>query len=303
MRNRFFSLGILSLAALVAFPGCTGMKWYQSGEYFQMTLDEDFDPMTIRTVGIYVFSEGEPESAVRTTAWSNVDGLDYLDQLFFWPLLFFSAGGVGPRKLTDDSYEFSQNHYPPRVESDATFYPDTSNSGPSLELGMAIKKELEERGYRAEVYTDLGHAGDVSVQQCLEHAREHKKDAAFITCYRGINKWRRLQGTETKSGATILQYERWEGFLYLPNSAFFLTEREEMVWSNAYYGVVQNAHIVNLADERLVKVIPEAIIEKGGSTYFEAAEPAIGMIFEPEYWPGSHKPFPSRREKGSGVQF
>lgn len=303
MRSSFSLLGVLFLAALLILPGCSGLKWWQKDDYFQMTLDEDFDPMSVNTVGVFVFSEGEQESAVRTSAWTKADAVDIVENLISLPLAIVTLGGLGARGLFDHLDMIDPDRYPPRVMNSATFRPDTVNSGPSLELANAIKEELEARGYNAKVVTELGHSGKITTEQCLAYAREHKQDAAFITCYRGINRWQKYEGSYSASADVIVRkFKLWEGFLYLPNSAFFLSDGD-MLWSNSYYGVVQTAHIPNVSDERLIEVVPEAIIEEGGPTYFEAVEPAIGMIFEPKYWPGSHKPFPSRREKGSGTRF
>lgn len=268
-----------------------------------MTLQEDFDPKNVRKVGVYVFSEGKQRSAVRNSVWSTQDALDVFENIIAIPIILVSAGGLGVRGYMMNVNKFDQSHYPPRVTRTAEFEPDTANAGPSLELSVKIQKELEERGYKAEVFTDLGHSEDITVKDCLAHARENKMDAAFVVCYRGITSWRKYTGSYISGDTRVLQYKLWKGFLYLPNAGFFNAETEEMIWSNNYYGIVEEAHVMNFADEEFTQVIPEAIIENGGETYFEAAPPALEMIFSPKYWPGSQKPFPSRREKGAGGSF
>lgn len=270
---------ILCILLVQLFTGCSGLKLGNKGKYFQMTLQENFDPNTVRRVGVYVFSQVEERNAARKV---ELTPDEIIDRAILSTVLL----------------NMQSKHYPPKVTPDTKFNPDTASSGPSLELAIGIQNELEKRGYKAEVFMDVGHNRTVTVQQCLAHAREQGMDAAFIVGYREITHWQKPPEAGFMFENTIV-----DGFLFLPNSGFFNAKTEEMIWSNNYYGLVETAHVMNFVDEEFTRMVPGAIVNSGAETYFDAVAPAVELIFTPKYWPESQKPFPSRREKGAEKSF
>ena len=176
-----------------------------------------------------------------------------------------------------------------------------------LELANKIKSKLGEYGYRAETITDLGHNGDISVQQCILHARENRYDAAFVVYYSGLSRWTKFAGvtsrtsydyaTGTNTTINTTHVDVFNGYLYLPNATMFSSETGKVLWKNWYYGIYENAHLPNLSGETFTKVANSLIYPMTDEDYFKASTKVIETIFEPTAWPDSFKEFPKRGER------
>ncbi|MEP7217729.1 MAG: hypothetical protein ABI876_02370 [Bacteroidota bacterium] len=186
--------------------------------------------------------------------------------------------------------------YPSEITRASVLAPDTANTKPSLELARAIKRELESRGYRAPMMLSLGHSNAVSVNDCLNNARSGGMDAIFITYYTGISS----QGRYGAPYGSADHSTHKNGYMYLPNSALFDARTGDLLWSNSYYGIVQNAHAFNISNEGFIDIVPEALIETGDESFPGAASKTVKNIFNPLLWPDSFREFPVREnvEKG-----
>src|SRR5207253_608713 len=108
------------------------------------------------------------------------------------------------------------SNWPTEVTPDATFSPDTSMAGPSLEFAKAVCKQLEEKGLSAKAVTELGHSNEITAQQCMTHAKAQGFDGAFIVYYTGLS-WKPATSASYMGG--VIQTSG--GFLYIPNAAFY----------------------------------------------------------------------------------
>lgn len=140
--NRLMVLiGALTLC-VVMITGCIhGLRFDRNGRYFRCTLSKDFQPASIQTIGVYVFSNGE---------------------------------FIRPSILSPDLFSAE-------VTRDSRFYPDTSNTIPSQALAEALREELDGRGYSVKVEHGLGHSETITAGDCLANARANNYDAIFIT--------------------------------------------------------------------------------------------------------------------------
>ncbi len=189
--------------------------------------------------------------------------------------------------------------WPRRAVRRMSIFPDTSNTGPSLELALQVREQLNQRGYSGIVMEDLGHSNAITVKECLANAREHKLDAAIVVFYSGLHTWR-----EPNYCPECLDYRSmWRtrvslfsslhhGYLYLPNATIFNPADESTIWSTNYYGVLQEAHLPNLSNEDLASVADLAVLPSADTDYFAAAPKTARLMFDPLFWPGSFKEFP-----------
>ncbi|MDB5035216.1 MAG: hypothetical protein JWQ98_2457 [Chlorobi bacterium] len=261
IRATGYMLALISLLLLGGFcTGCTGLLSTDAGKYFHCERKGDIRTDNIKAVGIYTFSSG--------------------------PIIY--AEGLEP------------DLYPPEITGTTLLAPDTINTEPSRELARAIKRELELRGYKAPVMSGLGHSKAVNVNNCLADARSKGMDAVFITYYAGISsRWRYARSTGRAPSLETTSTHR-NGYMYLPNSALFDARTGDLLWSNSYYGLVENAHVVNISNEGFIDIVPEALIETGDENFVGAASKAVKNIFTPPLWPDSFREFPVREhvEKG-----
>jgi hypothetical protein len=174
-------------------------------------------------------------------------------------------------------------YYPEEVTRSTTLFPDTTNTGPSLELAREIVKQLEARGYVAVMVEEMGHRNWVSVDQCIEHARNRGYGAAFVASYTGFDK-----------------IGRTPAYVYVTNAALFTVEPSKRVWSNCYYGLVQNSHTRSLSLQSGSLMIYEAWKHVSGMTYVETAPKAAEALFAPQLWPASFTPLPARTRSPRG---
>jgi hypothetical protein len=262
MRTSILGLIALLIVGTVTSSGCSGLFLWEKGKFYH---SEVLDSATlaakdIRTVGVYAFSDGDP------VEHTMVIGL-------------------------------SMSDWPSEVSSDASFDPDTSLAGPSLEISNAMVKQLNDRGYNATAVTDLGHNGDITVDQCLKNAQSHGYDGAFIIYYKGIKNWQQETGSSTAGNITTINLTEHDGFLYIPNATFFETKTGNQLWKNSYYGLVENAHLPNLSNQSFVKVVEQSMTDNDAGTYIEAAPKAASILLAPSLFPGTTKPFPGKGEK------
>lgn len=297
--RKFQPLFIALVISSLLSSGCTGLKMWEKGDYFQSDVAKDFDVNEVRRVGVYVYSNGE---AIDGTS-RPFDVTELLEQIVLLPVQLLSGSFTfgGPQ------IGFTTKFYPSKVTTETVMETDTSNAGPSLELANKIKSKLNEFGYLAETITDLGHDGDISVEQCIVHARENRYDAAFVVYYSGLSRWTKFAGTSTRTtydyvsgtNTTIntTHVDVFNGYLYLPNTTMFATESGKVLWKNWYYGVYENAHIINLAGEEFTAVANSVIYPMADEDYFKASTKAVETIFAPTAWPDSFTEFPKRGDR------
>jgi len=257
MRKSSIFLTISLAVSAALFSSCSGLAVWNMGKYFKTELAPDADKRDISTVGVYVFSDGA--------------AIDAGNEHF-----------VG----------FDKSWWPKEIHTSSVFEPDTANSGPSLELGTAISQELEDRGYKAKVIGDLGHSGEVSVEQVLKHAKEKGLDAVFIAHYSGVSSWTEYAGETYGYRVVITNYNVVEGYIYIPNAMFYDLKRNDVVWKNSYYGLTEKAHSPNIVGDPFNELASDAVKNTADETYLKAAPKAAKSIFSPALWPKSFKAFP-----------
>lgn len=297
--KKFLPLLTSLMTAAFLFQGCTGLKMWEKGDYFQTELSKDYDINKVGKIGIYVYSDGE-----------TIDGSDrpfdvaeLVEQIVLLPLQLAS----GSFSFGRSQIGFNTKFYPSSLTKETVMEPDTSNSGPSLELANKLKIKLGEFGYNPEIVTDLGHNGEISVEQCLAHAKENRYDAAFIVYYSGLSRWTKFGGTSTRTAydyatgynttITTTLVDVFNGYLYLPNATMFSTESGEVLWKNWYYGIYEHAHLPNLAGETFTKVADDLIYPLTDDDYFKASTKAVEAMFAPTAWPDSFVELPKRGER------
>ncbi|MDP4219043.1 MAG: hypothetical protein Q8916_01660 [Bacteroidota bacterium] len=258
MKNKL-SIFVLCTASLL-LSSCSGLFVGNKGDFFHTSLGDTSEVHQMKSVGVYVFSNGE------------------------------TRGGV---------YNFleSTSVFPDEVQQGAKFYPDTANSGPSLELANAITKELLDRGYTAHASTNLPQGEKVTLEDCIADAKKQGYDGVFIAYYTGFNQWSKVAGVTYGWNTRTTHINVYEGYMYITNSGFFNVSNGEELWKNSYYGVVENAHVINFYNEPFTIAVPKALYECSGDSYMEAASHAAKVIFDPPMWHDSFKEFPSKGEK------
>ena len=292
-------LFILLFSASFLVSGCTGLKMWEKGDYFQSELSSQFDINEVSRVGVYVYSDGDTKDGSDRP----FDVAELVEQIVLLPLQLAS----GSLSFGRPQIGFNTKFYPSRVTVETVMEPDTANAGPSLELANKIQSRLKEYGYTAEVVTDLGHEGEISVQNCILHARDNNYDAAFVVYYAGLSRWTKFAGTTSRRSydyatgrsttITTTLVDVLNGYLYLPNVTMFSSETGNVLWKNWYYGIYENAHLPNLSGETFTKVADDLIYPLTDEDYFKAASKALDAIFEPAAWPDSFKEFPKRGER------
>lgn len=264
MKKNIFLQCVGLTLLMVVNSGCfRGLAVWEKGKYFQTEVASDAKERDLETVGVYCFSDGEAMNAT------------------------YSFNG------------FSASWWPREVRPGVTFYPDTTNSGPSLELATAIASELNDRGYVAKAVSTLGHGRDITIEEVLQHAKENGYDAAFITSYKGLTSWSEITGITTGYRSKTIHVGVYEGYLFLPNSGFFDLKKGDQVWKSSYYGIVENATLPNLVNSPFVEVATDQLVGNGEENYVKSAPKAAEIIFKPSLWPESFKEFPAKEEAGS----
>lgn len=295
MHRTFILLGALLLCATLCTgcAGLSGMKAWEKGRYFNSELNSSYQPDQIRSIGIYVYSEGEAIDGSE----KPFDAMELVSSIILFPIKLFS----GTLTFGAPQVGVSTKFYPSEVTATSVLEPDTSNSGPSLELAQAIREQLTQRGYSATVVTELGHSREIPVTKCLDHAKANGYDAALVVNYSGLSKWTEYAGTDVQYGyktkTVITKVNVYEGFLYLPNAVMFSTASNDVLWSNSFYGVYENAHVMNLSGEPFIKAETSAMLPLGDDSYFKAAPKAAESLFDPKLWRDSFREFPQRGEK------
>ncbi|MBU3678355.1 MAG: hypothetical protein FGM32_01945 [Candidatus Kapabacteria bacterium] len=294
---------LITASVIVTLSGCYGLALPERGMHYQTEKVANLDAMKFRKIGVYALSDGKAQS---------LNGMQ-MGQLYMAGIWVFNfvpvpyAGSLVTRSNATDPYGFSPSNFPDKIEIPFKLKTDSSNAGPSFELALAMKKQLEERGFDAEAATDVPHSGHVTSEQMLAHATKSGYDAAFLMTYKLYKRWQRLAGTETTQSfntrTTIVNVKYNEGYLYIPSVALVDVKTGKILWSSAYYGIVSNAHTPNASNQAFGIVVNEAIIQLGRETYVEAAKSAVENIFKPQYWKGSYKPFPAPKQRKEGEKF
>lgn len=290
---RPYATGILIACVVSAcIPGCIGFRLWEKGKYFKTDRKEDFDQRGFSKVGIYVFSDGAPRDGKN----DPFDAADVISSIISLPVTLM--GGGSPVQSTGG---VSKGYFPGPIKASSEFEPDTSNTGPSLELAAAVKKQLDDRGYKSEVVSDMPHSGTVTVESCLKDARDKGFDAAFIVNYTGLKSWTKYAGTTTeyvgRRTITRTNVQVFEGYLYLPSAAIFDVRKNDEVWQTSYYGIVEHAHTFNFSSEPFTEVVSDVVIANGADTFVAAAPLAAQSLLTPKYWPESYKEVPEKDGK------
>jgi hypothetical protein len=262
MKN--FIVLVIVAFVLALNAGCSGLAVWQSGHYYHSMAVDSAAVRDVHTVGIYVFSDGESETKGK-----------------------YNLG------LTPGDWPGSE------VVPGATFSPDSSNAGPSLELANALVKELNNRGYNAKAATGLGQSNEVTVEQCMKDAKDAGYDGVLIAYYKGFKSWNTSDAGKPAMGSAlnVINITIREGFLYITHGGFFEVKTGEELWKNSYYGIVQHAHMFNLSNEPFVSVVNEAVVDNGAEDYLKAAPIAADVLLDPGKFKETTKPFPSAGEK------
>lgn len=297
------ALASIYATVALALSGCYGLALHQKGMHYQTEKVANLETMKFKKIGVYALSEGKAQSIVGM----QMGGLNIAALWVFNIVPFPYTGSLITRTNASDVYGFDPSSYPEKIEIPFKVKTDSSNAGPSFELALAMKKQLEERGYEADAATDVPHRGYVSSDQILSHAKTAGYDAAFVMTYTLFKRWQRLAGTETShsfnSRTTIVSVKYTEGYLIIPSVALVDVQSGKILWSSAYYGIVSNAHTPNVANQAFSIAVNDAVTEMGRETYVEAAKAAIENVFNPKYWKGSYKPFPAPKQRKDGEKF
>jgi hypothetical protein len=244
MRN----LTLVFIVFLLLLQGCgiSGFMLSDRGQYFHTTICENFKEKKIEKIAVFVYSNGKND--------------EY------------------------STYSISKSYYPPKITKELVYNPDSTNSGPSMELALQIVDEFKEKGYYAKDIQELGHHGEIKYKNIIDVAKKQGFDAAFIVYYTGVNK-------------RLFYYSYNYGYLYLPNAALFSTKNDELLWSTQFYGLVEKAHYLNFSGQGFNTVIMEVVNDFGDVTYPSAAKKAKDVLFKPKYFPKSYIEIPSIAQK------
>jgi hypothetical protein len=290
------------VATVVFLSGCYGLSLSQMGMHYQTEKAKGLDTMKFTSIGVYALSDGKIKSIKESSIGMYMAGI-----LPFYIVPFPYAGMLVTRTNCTDPYGFTPSHYPDKIEIPFKLRTDSANAGTSFEVALAMQKQLEERGYKAQAATDAPHKGMVTSEAILSHAAKSGHDAVFMIVYTLFNRWQRMAGSETISGfnsrTTIINVKYTEGYLVIPSAALVDVKTGRVLWSSAYYGLIANSQTPNVSNQALSIAVNDAIIEQGRDTYVDAAKIAVERIFNPKYWQGSYVPFPMPKQRKEGEKF
>lgn len=296
------SLVALMILSVSSLTGCYGLAVGQLGMHYHTEKVDGLDNMKFKKIGVYALSDGKAKS-IKDGGVSTFGPGMWL--FMFVPFPYTSA--LLSRQNTTDSYGFTPSHFPDKVEIPFKLRTDSSNSGTSFELALAMQKQLEERGYTAEAATDAPHKGIVASDAVMAHAKKAGYDAAVVIMYTVFNRWQKLGSIETTTSLntrlTTINVNYTEGYLILPSVALVEVSSGRILWSSAHYGLVSNAHTPNLSNQALSIAVNDVLVEHGRSTYVDAAKVAVERVFNPKHWQGSYKPFPAPKQQKAGEKF
>lgn len=285
MKNLHFLIAII---ITITINSCSGLRVWDKGKYYKVQYNSSIELPYEPKLGIYVFSDGKPIDGRN----KPFDAFNLIGDIIAFPITILSI--LSP---TNPQIGVHQKHYTNPVTLSSSFYPDTSNSGPSLELALAAQKALDSLGYNSDIILDMGHNKKITTTECLINAQNKNYDLIFIIYYSCLSDWRLLEGYTHTGNTTIIRYSLNKGFLFIPNAALIDVKRSEIIWSYSYYGLVENAHLINLSQEPFIKIDPKALIPSAAPTYIEAAPKAVELIFNPPLWRKSFISFPSKKRK------
>ncbi len=296
------SLMALTILSVSSLTGCYGLAVGQLGMHYQTEKVDGLDNMKFKKIGVYALSEGKAKSIKDVSVESFGPGM--------WPFMIVpipNTSALLSRPNTTDPYGFTPSHFPDKVEIPFKLRTDSSNSGTSFELALAMQKQLEERGYTAEAATDAPHKGVVASDAVMSHAKKAGYDAAVVIIYTVFNRWQKLAGVETTTAfntrLTTINVNYTEGYLILPSVALVEVSSGRILWSSAYYGLVSHAHSPNFSNQALSIAVNDVLVEHGRDTYVDAAKVAVERVFNPKHWQGSYKPFPAPKKQKAGEKF
>lgn len=296
------SLVAFAILSVSSLTGCYGLAVGQLGMHYQTEKADGLDNMKFKKIGVYALSDGKAKSIKDVSVESFGPGM--------WPFVivpFPNTSALLSRPNTTDAYGFTPSHFPDKVEIPFKLRTDSSNSGTSFELALAMQKQLEERGYTAEAATDAPHKGVVESDAVMSHAKKAGYDAAVVIIYTVFNRWQKLAGVETTTAfntrLTTINVNYTEGYLILPSVALVEVSSGRILWSSAYYGLVSHAHSPNFSNQALSIAVNDVLVEHGRDTYVDAAKVAVERVFNPKHWQGSYKPFPAPKKQKAGEKF
>lgn len=287
------SLLIVVVVVGLSLSGCYGLTPWQRGLHYQTEKADDLDGKKFAKIGVYALSDGSVSGLWGTNSgWYTFGTLPFL----VYPVPILPPMITTPNAT--DLYGFVPGDFPEKLCLPFVIRTDSMNAGPSFELALAMQNHLIERGYDAEAATDFPHRGYVSSEVLLQHAKNNGCDAAFLMVYKLFRQWPISSPTSymTQYLSNTHQGSHNTGFLFVPSVALVEIATNRILWSSAYYGVVTNAHTMNISNQAFTVAVNEAIVETGREEYVEAAKATVSRIFNPIYWVGSYKPFPSLKQ-------
>lgn len=304
-RANWTSLAVAALlGGMMLLSGCYGLSYDAKGRFYQTEKASDLDSRTFIKIGVYTVADGSYRAHE-----GNRQGIPGWGVLFDLMLRLTLIS----RSHQTDPYGFRPDDFPAKIALPFEVSVDSSVSGTNMDLALALQRQLTVRGFMAEVAVDAPNQGIVTSDTVLGHARSNGYDAAFVTVYRVFTRWQELvkQGTSetTNSGGpmgagspifwtrriTMDSVDKRSGFLFIPSAALIDVRTGSILWSSAYYGLVSHAHVANISDQAFSVAINKAIIENGREQRHEAANVMAEELFNPRYWKGSYKAFPTRK--------
>jgi hypothetical protein len=280
--------------------GCAGLKLSEQKKYFRTERKEGLDASKLGKIGVYVFSNGP----LRDGLDIPYELIDEFDQALTLPLGFLTLATVGVQDKMRARHSIHKNFFPPEIVRSLVLESDSSSEWPSMVLARAVAGQIADRGFDVEIAGRPEHMGRVSVEQCLEDARDRHYTTACIVYYTGLYQWEEVVGEKLviytsssgrMAGSNVPIAEIRNGQLYLTNAALFDAASGERVWANSHYGLVQRAHLPNLESDPFVEVVSKALVSNGSPSLDTAAATAARILFNPTYWRGSFKEFPVRQ--------
>lgn len=163
--------------------------------------------------------------------------------------------------------------YPTNVDLNSALLGSKLNSEIEKVIISKATDSLLKRGYDALPISDLYVIDTLFVRDIAIFARDKGYNAVFIINYTIL----------TKHNYSEINSKN-KNYLILSSSALLSCEDGTTLWSNQYYGIVQQSHFFNLIGSSYAVLIPESVLDYSAVTIEDAADKALEMIFTPKYF-------------------
>lgn len=294
----------VALLCLMCLAGCSmGLRFEQMGRHYKTYVADSIIVRQATKVGVIACSNGGEINGSDI----SMDVGDVLDVTGNVALGLLQGGIVFS---TRSGYKgIYYKYYPDQITPSLEMQTDSITYTISSTIALMARDSLNARGYEASLLENIPRHGSISIQQVTENAKKQGYDAVFIVYYTLLNSWNIHAGTSEVSVGGSWSNGQYRPpstvrieivrpinrYAMVPNAALIDTKKNTVLWSNSYYGLVQNASIPNISQESFNNSVSEPVLKYGDDKASIAIANAMEIVFNPPLWRKSFTPLPSKK--------